>query len=75
MPQMPIPDFKNWKESSQEEYDAAPDDLPIDNVRSTKHHSRIIYFPDAPGKKDEEKYGVICFDCVKLVKVDSWAKH
>ena len=41
----------------------------------TKHRSRIIYFTDALVKKDDEKYGVICFDCVKIVKVDGWDKH
>ena len=47
----------------------------MDSDGITKHRSRILYFTDALVKKDDEKYGVICFDCIKMVKVDGWAKH
>ena len=73
---MPLPDFEKWEDPlSREEYDEAPDELPMDSDGITKHRSRIIYFTDAFVKKDDEKYGVICFDCIKMVKVDGWAKH
>ena len=77
IPQIPLPDFKKWEDpiSSQLDYDEAPDELPMDDAGITKHRSRILYFTDALVKKDDEKYGVICFDCIKMVKVDSWAKH
>ena len=76
IPQLPLPDFKKWDDPlSRTEYDEAPDELPLDNDGMTKHRSRVIYFTDALVKKDDDKYGVICFDCVKIVKVDGWAKH